>query len=50
MAVSLLPSSLSGMSVAGWLVSGMFAVVGFTIANQFADDLERLVEKKTGGN
>lgn len=49
MAVSLLPSRLTGMSIADWLVAGMFAVVGFTIANQFADDLERLVEKKNGG-
>lgn len=50
MAVSLLPDRLTGMSVAEWLVAGMFAVIGFTIANQFADDLESLVEKKNGGN
>ncbi len=49
MAVSLLPDRLTGMSVANWVISGMFAVVGYTIAKNFADDLERLVEKKNGG-
>ena len=49
MAVSLLPDRLTGMSVVQWIVSGMGAVIGFSIAKNFSDDLERLVEKKNGG-
>ncbi|SVE41971.1 uncharacterized protein METZ01_LOCUS494825 [marine metagenome] len=46
MAVSLLPSSISGMSIVDWLAAGMAAVVGFTIANNFSDDLYDLVARK----
>ena len=46
MAVTLLPTSFSGMSIVDWLVAGFAAVAGWAIFNNFADDLERFVEKK----